>query len=87
MRARTGGGSGRTTCATFVTIGLTSGKTETWITDRTGHESSTTVTNTSRQARAAAELGLGPVHDLDVAIPEIAGLVTGGLEGGPRLMN
>ncbi len=45
--------------ATFITINLARGKTETWISDRTGHKSSKEINGYRRQARTAAELGLG----------------------------
>ena len=56
--------------ATFITINLANGKSEKWITDRTGHRSSDMIRRYDRQARTAAELGLGPLTPLDVAIPE-----------------
>ncbi len=58
--------------ATFVTIGLATGRTETWIMDRTGHRSSGMVNNYRRAARTASELGLGALRPMDEAIPEIA---------------
>jgi hypothetical protein len=57
--------------ATFITINLANGKTETWIADRTGHRSSDEINGYRRQARTAAELGLGELAPLDVAIPEL----------------
>ncbi|CAN5850312.1 hypothetical protein BH11MYX4_BH11MYX4_42000 [soil metagenome] len=57
--------------ATFVTIALASGKSETWVMDRTGHRSSTMVNRYRRIARTAAELGLGTLAPLNTAIPEI----------------
>ena len=58
--------------ATFVTINLANGKTETWISDRTGHKSSKMINLYRRAARTAAELGLGPLAPLDESIPELA---------------
>lgn len=58
--------------ATFVTISLANGKTETWVQDRTGHKSSTMISTYRRQARQAAELDLGPLKPLFLAIPELA---------------
>jgi integrase len=58
--------------ATFVTTSLANGKTETWVMDRTGHESSQMVNRYRRQARTWAELDLGPLTPLDQAIPELA---------------
>lgn len=58
--------------ATFITIGLATGRSETWIMDRTGHRSSEMVHTYRRAARSFAELGLGPLRPMDEAIPEIA---------------
>lgn len=58
--------------ATFVTLGLASGRTETWIADRTGHRSSIEINKYRRAARSIAELGAGDLTPLDEAIPEIA---------------
>ncbi len=69
---------------TFVTLNLANGKTETWISDRTGHGSSIMINRYRRSARTAAELGLGPLHQLDAAIPELAAIAAqGGPESGP----
>jgi hypothetical protein len=64
--------------ATFVTLSLANGKTETWVADRTGHRSSQMINRYRRAARSAAELGLGPLLPLDVAIPELSGESHGG---------
>ena len=61
--------------ATFVTVSLANGKTESWVADRTGHKSSVMINRYRRAARSVAEMGLGPLRPLDVAIPEIAALV------------
>jgi integrase len=58
--------------ATFVTIALALGKTEAWVTDRTGHKSSSMIYRYKRAARQVAELGLGGLTPLDQAIPELA---------------
>jgi integrase len=60
---------------TFVTLALASGKTETWVADRTGHKSSIMINRYRRAARSAGELGLGWLEPLDRAL---------GLESGPR---
>ncbi len=60
------------TRATFVTIGLANGRTETWIADRTGHKSSTMINRYRRAARSVAELNLGDLIPLDIAVPELA---------------
>ena len=54
--------------ATFVTVGLATGRTETWIKDRTGHKSSRMVDAYRRRARTWNQGDLGPMHDL---IPEL----------------
>jgi integrase len=58
--------------ATFITIALANGKTETWVADRTGHRSSNQINTYRRAARTAAELALGDLRALDEAIPELA---------------
>jgi integrase len=60
------------TRATMVTLALASGRTETWVQDRTGHKSSGQIQTYRRAARNAAELGVGELAPLDVAIPELA---------------
>lgn len=68
---------------TFVTIAAANGKSETWITDRTGHRSSGMVRRYQRAARTAAELGLGDLCPLVKAIPELrAASRKGGGKGG-----
>ena len=59
------------TRATFVTISLANGRSETWVADRTGHRSSTMINKYRRAARTAEELGLGELARLDRAIPEL----------------
>ena len=60
--------------ATFVTLALAAGKSETWVSDRTGHRSSVMLARYRRAARNAEELGLGWLAPLDSAIPELAPL-------------
>lgn len=60
--------------ATFVTLALATGRSETWVADRTGHKSSVMINRYRRAARTAAELGLGWLAPLDAAIPELAEL-------------
>jgi integrase len=55
----------------FVTIALANNKTETWITDRTGHKSSDQIANYRQAARTVAELNLGDLAPLNLAIPEL----------------
>lgn len=53
--------------ATFVTLSLAAGRSETWVADRTGHRSSVMIAGYRRTARTAAELGLDELAALDVA--------------------
>lgn len=50
--------------ATFVTISLAEGKTETWIRDRTAHKSTSMIDRYRRTARQVAELKMGSLVDL-----------------------
>jgi len=54
--------------ATFVTISLATGKTETWVSDRTGHQSHKMIDAYRRKARTWNLGELGPLCDL---IPEL----------------
>jgi hypothetical protein len=56
---------------TFVTIKLALGRSEAWISDRTGHTTSAMIYRYKRNARSAAELGLGDFAPLHEAIPEL----------------
>lgn len=56
--------------ATFVTLALANGKTETWVCDRTGHRSTLMIALYRRAARTAAELRIGSLHPLDRTLPE-----------------
>lgn len=72
--------------ATFVTLSLANGKTEAWITDRTGHKSSQMIYGYKRAARTAAEQKQGELMPLNMAIPECPKAkppAQGGPEGGP----
>ena len=72
--------------ATFITVKLADGRTETWIADRTGHKSSDQINNYRRAARTVAELGLGDLAPMDQAIPELRpkqGPVGSAGSGGP----
>ncbi|AUX39930.1 uncharacterized protein SOCE26_013250 [Sorangium cellulosum] len=71
------------TRATFITVKLALGRTETWISDRTGHKSSSQIHHYQRAARKVAELGLGDFAPLDEAIPELAGEDGSVARGGP----
>jgi integrase len=58
--------------ATFVTLSLANGKSEGWITDRTGHKSSAMVNRYRRLARQFHELKLGRLGPMDTVIPELS---------------
>ncbi len=60
--------------AMFITISLAEGKSEVFITDRTGHSSSDMVYRYKRAARAYAEANLGPLLPLHECIPELRAL-------------
>jgi len=57
--------------ATFVTVHLAHGKSETWIADRTGHKSSQMINTYRRQARTWVELGIDALAPLDATVPEL----------------
>ncbi|WP_434048067.1 MULTISPECIES: tyrosine-type recombinase/integrase [Sorangium] len=61
----------------FVTLALANGRSETWVSDRTGHKSSDQIALYRRAARTAVELGLGELLPLDEAIPELAAAAGG----------
>lgn len=63
--------------ATFVTLSLANGRTETWVADRTGHKSSVMINRYRRAARTVEELDLGWLAPLDEAVPEIRCRVRG----------
>ena len=63
--------------ATFVTVALAIGKSETWVADRTGHKSSTMINAYRRKARTWSGLELGALGPLDQLIPEIAPIPQG----------
>jgi len=54
--------------ATFVTLSLANGRSETWVSDRTGHRSTLMIARYRRGARTAAELGLGELAPLVDAV-------------------
>jgi integrase len=62
---------------TFVTIALASGKSEAWISDRTGHGSSVMINAYKRTARGFEELNAGSLTPLDLALPELRGVTLG----------
>jgi integrase len=58
---------------TFVTVSLANGRSESWISDRTGHRSSVMIARYKRTARTFDELQTGELASLDTAIPELIG--------------
>lgn len=54
--------------ATFATVKLATGKSETWVMDRTGHTTSLMLSRYRRTARTAHELGQGDFVALDAAL-------------------
>jgi integrase len=58
--------------ATFITLELAAGRSESWVQDRTGHTTSAMLNRYRRQARHAAELNLGKLAPLNLAIPELS---------------
>jgi integrase len=55
----------------FVTVNLANGKSEAWISDRTGHRSSQMINRYRRLARTFDELDAGELAPLDDALPEL----------------
>lgn len=56
--------------ATFVTVSLANGKTETWVADRTGHRSSQQISAYRRKARTWSGMALGTLTPLYYALPD-----------------
>jgi integrase len=54
--------------ATFITLALANGRSETWVSDRTGHKSSVMINRYRRAARMATELNLGELAALVLAV-------------------
>jgi integrase len=69
--------------AAFVTLALAAGRSEAWVTDRTGHRSSAQIYTYKRAARLLHELDLGTLAPLDTAIPELAATVESPPESPP----
>ena len=74
--------------ATFVTLALAAGRSEAWVADRTGHRSSTMINRYRRAARTAAELNLGTLDPLVLALPDLSPIngiakALAALSGGP----
>lgn len=68
--------------ATFVTVSLATGRTETWVADRTGHTSSVMINRYRRAARSLAEMGIGTLRPMHTAIPELSVIAREGQSGG-----
>ncbi len=56
---------------TFITLALANGKTEAWVMDRTGHQTSDMLARYKRARNRAEELHHGMPMPLDLAIPEL----------------
>jgi integrase len=56
--------------ATMVTIALANGRSETWISDRTGHRSHEMINAYRRKARTWNQADLGPMHELIAELRE-----------------
>ncbi len=59
---------------TFITLSLAAGQTEDWVRRRTGHRHTHMISRYRSDAETAAELNLGRLVPLHVAIPELAAL-------------
>ncbi len=59
---------------TFVTIALANGRSESWISDRTGHRSSQMIAKYKRPSRTIDEINEGDLLPLNEAIPELASM-------------
>jgi hypothetical protein len=76
---------------TFVTVALANGRSEAWISDRTGHRSSAMIAKYKRTARTFGELELGGLVPLADALPELRALAsppaqpTAETQGGPEV--
>lgn len=57
---------------TFVTVSLANGRSESWISDRTGHRSSQMIAKYKRTARTLEELDQGTFAPFDLAVPELS---------------
>ena len=68
---------------TFVTVALANNRTESWISDRTGHRSSQMINKYKRTARSFQELEIGDLMPFDRALPELAGSATAATAGPP----
>ncbi|MBN2194615.1 MAG: tyrosine-type recombinase/integrase [Polyangiaceae bacterium] len=60
--------------ATFVTVALAVGKTDSWVMDRTGHKSYQMLARYKRSARMANEMGVQWFAELHEVVPELAAL-------------
>ena len=69
--------------ATMITTALANGRSETWVSDRTGHESGAMIQRYRRAAWTASELALGELAPLDVAIPELGSTPASEPDDGP----
>lgn len=68
----------------FVTTALATGRSESWVADRTGHASSQMINRYRRRARRHEEANLGGLTPLDLAIPEFRPAAEASPEASPR---
>ena len=68
--------------ASFASVALATGRSETWCRDRTGHQTSDQLERYRRQARSAAELGMEWFSPLDRAIPGLVDPLNRGHDDG-----
>lgn len=73
--------------ATFITLALAAGRSEAWISDRTGHTTSAMISLYKRAARSATELNLGSLDPLDEAVPEFNRQEKAPISSGNRAAN
>ncbi len=70
--------------ALMVTTAFANGRSSEWIGDRTGHTTWAMLKRYRRSARSVAELGLGDLESLSLAVPELR---TNGPRNGPKAEN
>lgn len=69
--------------ATFVTLSLATGRSETWVADRTGHKTSAMIFRYRRAARTLADIGAGALKPLlETIVWSNAGVASGQCQSG-----
>ena len=69
----------------FVTVALSTGKNEQWVSDRTGHRSSAMIAKYYRRSREFSELKVGWFESMEQVIPELRALEGASSPIGPGL--